>query len=109
MAKDWLFLPIEYEVKEGAEVFLVDNNGNKLGEGVVEKILRKPNKTNIARVKSNTLHGEELTNVRGFIVKENYPSPVHLSKASYKPEEKTYVCHCDDVRIDEILETIGDR
>ena len=109
LAKDWLFLPIEYEVKEGAEVFLVDNNGNKLGEGVVEKILRKPNKTNIARVKSNTLHGEELTNVRGFIVKENYPSPVLLSKASYKPEEKTYVCHCDDVSMDEILETIGDR
>lgn len=109
LANDWLFLPIEYEVKEGAEVFLVDNNGNKLGEGVVEKILRKPNKTNIARVKSNTLHGEELTNVRGFIVKENYPSPVQLSKASYKPEEKTYVCHCDDVSMDEILETIGDR
>jgi len=108
-AKDWLFLPIEYEVTEGSEVFLVDNNGKKLGEGVIEKILRKPNKTNIARVKSHTIHGDELINIRGFIVKTNYPEPVKLSKTTYKPEEKTYVCHCDDVSMDEILETIGDR
>ncbi|BDX36894.1 hypothetical protein CYCD_02490 [Tenuifilaceae bacterium CYCD] len=108
-AKDLLFLPIEYEVQEGAEVFLVDNNGKKLGEGVIEKILRKPNKTNVARVKSNTIHGDELINVRGFIVKSNYPEPVKLTKTTYKPEDKTYVCHCDDVTMDEILETIGNR
>lgn len=108
-AKDWLFLPIEYEASEGSEVFLVDNNGKQISEGVIEKILRKPNKTNIARVKSLTIHGDELINVRGFIVKTNYPSPVRLTKTTYKPEEKTYVCHCDDVSMDEILETIGDR
>jgi len=108
-AKDWLFLPIEYEAVEGAEVFLVDNNGQKLGEGVIEKILRKPNKTNIARVKSLTIHGDDLINVRGFIVKTNYPEPVRLTKTTYTPQEKTYVCHCDDVSMDEILETIGDR
>ncbi|MFW5705838.1 MAG: FAD-dependent oxidoreductase, partial [Bacteroidota bacterium] len=56
--KDWLFLPIEYEVEENAEVYLADNNGKKLGEGVVEKILRKSNKTHVARVKSLDLHGE---------------------------------------------------
>ncbi|MGE0077224.1 MAG: FAD-dependent oxidoreductase [Bacteroidales bacterium] len=108
-AKDWLFLPIEYEATEGAEVFLVDNNGKKLGEGVIEKILRKPNKTNVARVKSVTIHGDDLINVRGFIVKSNYPEPVKLNKTEYKPEDKTYVCHCDDVTMDEILKTIGDR
>ncbi len=70
-AKDWLFLPIEYAVTEGSDVFLVDNNGEKIGEGVIEKILRKPNKTNIARVKSLTIHGDELINVRGFVVKTN--------------------------------------
>lgn len=107
--KDWLFLPIEYEAAEGAEVFLVDNNGNKLGEGVIEKILRKPNKTNVARVKSLTIHGDELINVRGFIVKTNYPEAVKFTKTTYKPEDKTYVCHCDDVTMDEILKTIGDR
>ena len=55
-AKDWLFLPIEYEVNEGAEVYLVDNQGKKLGEGIIEKVLTKKNKTNIARVKSTTIH-----------------------------------------------------
>ncbi|HUX54559.1 MAG TPA: FAD-dependent oxidoreductase [Williamwhitmania sp.] len=108
-AKDWLFLPIEYAAQEGAEVFLVDNQGKKLGEGVIEKILTKKNKTNIARVKSTTLHGNELVSVRGFIVKVNYPGPVTMSKTNYTPEEKTYVCHCDDVSMDEVLATIGNR
>ncbi len=107
--KDWLFLPIEYEATEGKEVFLVDNNGEKVGEGVIEKILRKPNKTNIARVKSKDVHNDDLLKVRGFIVKENYPTPIQIKPFSYKPEEKTYVCHCDDVSMDEILETIGNR
>ena len=50
-----------------------------------------------------------IINVRGFIVKTSYPEPVRLTKTTYKPVEKTYVCHCDDVSMDEILETIGDR
>jgi len=109
VAKDWLFLPIEYEVAEKAEVFLVDNQGTKLGTGVIEKILSKPNKTNIARVKSTDVHGESLTKVRGFIVKENYPQPNLLTPTKVKVEAPTYVCHCDDVTLEEILETIGDR
>ncbi|MDD4602535.1 MAG: FAD-dependent oxidoreductase [Bacteroidales bacterium] len=109
LKKEWLFLPIEYEVEEKSPCFLVDNQGRKLGEGIVEKILRKPNKTNIARVKSLTIHGEELSKVRGFIVKENYPLPLSFSSYSHHPKEKTYICHCDDVTLDEILETIGDR
>ena len=109
LKKDWLFLPIEYEVKEKAECYLVDNFGKILGEGAVEKILRKPNKTNIARVKSFTLHGSELSRVRGFIVKENYPGPVSIKPYHAVAKEATYVCHCDDVTLEEILETIGDR
>ena len=76
LKKDWLFLPIEYEVQEKSPCYLVDNNGAILGEGMVEKILRKSNKTNIARVKSETLHGADLSNVRGFIAKSSYPEPV---------------------------------
>ncbi len=107
--KDWLFLPIEYEAVEGSEVFLVDNNGKKVGTGTIEKILKKPNKTNIARVKSHDVHQDELLSARGFIVKESYPTPVELKPIDYTPKEKTYVCHCDDVTLDEVLETIGDR
>jgi glycine/D-amino acid oxidase-like deaminating enzyme/Fe-S-cluster-containing hydrogenase component 2/bacterioferritin-associated ferredoxin len=107
--KDWLFLPIEYEAQEKTECYLVDNQGKILGVGIVEKILRKPNKTNIARVKSMTLHGVELNSVRGFIVKENCPEPVTFSPYQAGTKESTYVCHCDDVTLEEILKTIGDR
>lgn len=107
--KDWLFLPIEYEVTEKAEVFLVDNQGKKLGSGIIEKILRKPNKTNIARVKSIDVHNEALTQVRGFVVKELYPEPNVLTPTTVKVESETYVCHCDDVTINEIMNVIGDR
>lgn len=109
LKKDWLFLPIEYEAQEQSEVYLVDNNGKILGNGIIEKILRKPNKTNVARVKSLDVHDLELTNVRGFIVKENYPEPLEIEPFSYQDKEKMYVCHCDDVTLDEILDTIGDR
>lgn len=40
--KQNLFLPVEYEVEEGAEVWLVDDNGKKQGEGIIEKVLKKP-------------------------------------------------------------------
>jgi len=107
--KNWLFLPIEYFADEGKVVFLVDNNGKILGEGIIEKILYKPNKTNIARVRSTNLDGESLTEVRGFIIKEDYPEPLNLKPFEGAVEEKTYVCHCDDVTMDEILNEIGNR
>jgi len=71
-----LFLPIEYEAEVDSEVYLVDNNGTKLGEGIIEKILKKKNKTNIARVKALDLEGNELTDVRGFIIKDRYPEEI---------------------------------
>ncbi|MEI7492432.1 MAG: FAD-dependent oxidoreductase [Bacteroidota bacterium] len=107
--KDWLFLPIEYEAQEKSECFLVDNNGDKLGQGIVEKILRKPNKTNIARVKATDIHGGDLVKVRGFIVKPDYPDPIKFKPYKLESEEPTYVCHCDDVTLGEIMEVIGDR
>ena len=106
--KQTLFLPIEYEIEEGEPVWLVDDNAQKLGEGVIEKILKKPTKTNVARVKALDLEGEALTNVTGFIAKKNYPEPVEL-KEVIDFETETYVCHCEDVSLDELLETIGDR
>jgi len=107
-AKNWLFLPIEYHVDEKSEVYLVDNQGSVIGEGIVEKILKKPNKTNIARVKASSTT-KTLTDVRGFIVKANYPEPVLVEPVAYQKEEEMYVCHCDDVTLNEILGTIGDR
>ncbi len=107
--KDWLFLPIEYYAESGKEVYLVDNNGQKLGTGIIEKILVKKNKTNIARVKSYDIHGEDLMDVRGFIIKELYPEPLQIRDTTVEIESPTYVCHCDDVTYEEVLDTIGDR
>lgn len=103
-----LFLPVEFEVKEGSEVFLVDDNGSKLGEGVVEKIMKKPTLTNVARVKAVDMSEEALIEVTGFIVREDYPEPVEF-KPVEDCESKTYVCHCEDVSLEALLETIGDR
>ena len=108
LKKNWLFLPIEYEANEGEEVYLVDNNGKILGEGIIGKILKKKNKTNIARVQSVDLKGEDLMTVRGFIIKDNYPERIEYKKAG-EIESETYICHCDDVKLDEILDVIGDR
>nr|NQU91628.1 FAD-dependent oxidoreductase [Bacteroidota bacterium] len=109
LKKDWLFLPIEYEVDEKAEVFLVDNDGKELGEGIIEKILRKPNKTNVARVKSLDVYGEDLMAVRGFISKQQYPEPIILKDNNTNVATEQFVCHCDDVKLGEILNVIGDR
>ncbi len=109
LKRNLLFLPIEYAANEGAEVFLVNNQGEKLGEGVIEQILERSNKTNIARVKSTTIQGEALTEVRGFIVKENYPEPLEFKPFNDKMEAKTFICHCDDVELAPILAMIGNR
>ncbi|MDP4291194.1 MAG: FAD-dependent oxidoreductase, partial [Bacteroidota bacterium] len=109
LKKDWLFLPVEYAAQENSEVFLVDNNGKKIGEGILEKILNKPNKTNVARVRSLTIHGDALIKVRGFVVKENYPEPLEFNPTQVEQSTETYVCHCDDVTLSEIMKTIGDR
>jgi glycine/D-amino acid oxidase-like deaminating enzyme/thioredoxin reductase/Fe-S-cluster-containing hydrogenase component 2/bacterioferritin-associated ferredoxin len=109
MKKDWLFMPIEYHVDEKSEVFLVNNYGEKLGEGIIEKILKKKNKTNVARVKSLDVHGDDLMEVRGFIAKENYPGKVQMSPQEEEIESERFICHCDDVKLDEIMEVIGNR
>lgn len=107
--KNWLFLPIEYKADEGAEVYLVNNSGEIVGEGVVEKILKKENKTNVARVKAKDLEGEALLAVRGFIIKEKFPDKLRLMPLNEKHDAKTYICHCEDITIEKMVEAIGDR
>ena len=106
--KDILFLPVEYEVQEGCEVFLVNDQGEKIGEGLLEKVLKKPTKTNVARVKAIGVDKDTLLKVTGFIAKDNYPEPVEF-KPVEDCESKTYVCHCEDVSLDALLKAIGDR
>ena len=125
MQKDWCFLPVEYEVAEGSEVYLVDNNGKKIGEGTVEKVLKKENKTNVARVKVANVDGL-MTDVKGFIVKgerlkvkgettgasdTSHLSPLTSQRSSLTSQRSsfTYVCHCEDITDEQILAVVGDR
>ena len=108
LAKNWCFLPIEYEVQDGAEVFLVDNNGRKIGEGRVEKILHKDNKTNVARVFVAQVDGQ-MTDVKGFILKEKYLNTLSIQNTQNTQKEPTYICHCEDITDAQVLEAVGDR
>jgi glycine/D-amino acid oxidase-like deaminating enzyme/Fe-S-cluster-containing hydrogenase component 2 len=107
--KEWLFLPVEFDVEAGSEVFLVDNYANKICEGIIEKVLRKKNLTHIARVKANNVSKEDLTKITGFIIKENYPEKLELKPYSEEVCDDIYMCHCDDVKLDEVMDLIGDR
>ena len=114
LKKGNIFLPVEYEVNEGDEVWLVDNDGKPLGEGVIERVLKKANKTNTVRVHASDKSGKELVSVHGFIPKKNKPAADNALLHAREQTEKEskgpqYVCHCEDIDIKEILRVIGDR
>ena len=107
LAKNWCFLPIEYEVEEGTEVWLVDNNGQKIGEGIIEKVMKKENKTNVARVSIAKVEGV-ITDIKGFIAKDRYPEPLQPSTLNPQPSNPTYICHCEDITEEQMLAAVGD-
>lgn len=104
-----VFLPVEYKVEEGCDVDLVDNNGSTVGTGKIEKVLKKDNKTNVARVKVESTTA--LTDIKGLIVKERKSEGLHSKEADSTSMEEApqYVCHCEDIDIKQILEVVGDR
>ncbi|MCX7954944.1 MAG: FAD-dependent oxidoreductase [Bacteroidales bacterium] len=107
-----VFIPIEHFFTENRKVALVDNNGKKIGEGIIEKILHKPNKTNIARIKVTKLFdNSNFTDIRGLIYIEDYTEkPVFKDIENFEnKDDKLYLCHCEDVTIDEVLKQINNR
>ena len=106
--KNQLFLPFEFAIPDdGTAVFLVDDNGAKVGEGVLERVIRKPGKTHIAVVKATELKGR-LLDARGFIVKEQYPEPLKLEPVA-QPDDETFICHCEDVTLKDLLTLLKGR
>jgi glycine/D-amino acid oxidase-like deaminating enzyme/Fe-S-cluster-containing hydrogenase component 2 len=103
-----LFLPFEFAIPEnGTEVFLVDDNGAKVGEGVLERVIQKPGKTHIAVVKATRLDGR-LLDARGFILKDQYPEPLQLTPVQ-QPDDETFICHCEDVTLKDLLTLLKGR
>ncbi len=111
--KDWCFLPIEYAIDEGVEVYLVDNNGHRIGEGVVEKVLKKDNKTNVARVKVENGKWKDdsvkITDVKGFIQKDRYPEALDIKASQNSQTAPTFICHCEDITDEQMLSVVGNR
>lgn len=60
-------------------------------------------------MKALDVHGEDLVKVRGFVVKENYPQPLDLEPLLKDQPGATFICHCDDVTLDDVLKVVGDR
>jgi len=111
-SRNLLYLPVEFDVEKETSVFLVDNDGKKLAEGIISRVMRKANLTHIAVVKVEDLYeGTNITDIRGFIAKEEYPLPVEMKepKQSVDFVDEMYVCHCDDVKIDDVLKVVGTR
>lgn len=109
LKKCTFWLPIEFDLTEGEEVFLVDNEATIIGEGIIERVMRKPNLTHIARVKATGMPALEQLKVRGFIIKRNYPSELQFSNYQEEIPSDLFMCHCDDVPLNEVIEMIGDR
>jgi len=102
-------LPVEFDVNEGLEVFLVDNQGAILGEGIVERVLRKKNLTHIARIRAKNMSSELQIQVRGFIAKDQYRKALHFESYQEEPCQDIFMCHCDDVPLKQVLELVGER
>ncbi len=107
--RERIFIPLEYEVNADDDVFLVDNYATILGTGKIEKIKNNTNKTRVARIKVIELDKGQLTDIKGFIEKQKYPTPLVFEPEKQPIDSESYICHCDDVKLDEILKVIGKR
>ncbi|MBI9018577.1 MAG: FAD-dependent oxidoreductase [Phycisphaerae bacterium] len=107
--KQLIHIPIEYDLEEKTEVFLVNNNGEKLGTGIIEKIQKKKNKTHIAIIKADDIDPETLTQVRSFVPKDKYPDELTFKYNSEPIISESYICHCADVKLEEVTKVIGQR
>ena len=106
--KKQVYLPFEYEAQEGIEVILVDDFGKQIALGTIEKIKENKNKTSVARINVKDIEEKDLLNIKGFIVPDKFPETLEFSNLK-EIDEKTFVCHCEDVSLERLIEQIGDR
>jgi glycine/D-amino acid oxidase-like deaminating enzyme/Fe-S-cluster-containing hydrogenase component 2 len=105
-----IFIPYEFLIPENEkEVILVDNFGQNIGNGLIEKVLTKASKTNIVRIKVESLQTQNLTDVRGFHFASQCRDALSCKSTSYLASDDAFICHCDDVRLTDVLDIVGDR
>jgi len=107
--KQLIYLPVEFNIEEDKDAYLVDNNANIIGEGHILKVIRKKNLTHVVRIKADKMLAEEMMKVSGFILKEAQKESLILKPYKDDIDGDIYLCHCDDVKMDEVMAVIGDR
>jgi glycine/D-amino acid oxidase-like deaminating enzyme/Fe-S-cluster-containing hydrogenase component 2 len=110
-----IYFPVEYFLESKTEVVLLDGDGNRVGEGVVNRIVANKNKTNLVIVDVENTN-VELTLIRGFLKKLDATSECLEIFADDMPQSDIrdepndfFLCHCDDVKLSEVLEKTGNR
>jgi len=109
VAKQLIYLPVEFDIDENQEVTLVDNHFNTVGEGHILKVLRKKNLTHVVRIRVNNMTAEQMMMVSGFVPKTKEISPLQMKPFTDAVDGDIFMCHCDDVKMDEVMAVIGDR
>jgi len=106
-AKQRYFIPSEFLVEIGETVSLVDNSGEVLGTGHVEDV-GITDRVRVARVRAD-LPAERVMSVRSYRSGSVDSGPVFDAAEAGRSVQEPFICHCDDVKLEEILEVIGDR
>jgi glycine/D-amino acid oxidase-like deaminating enzyme/thioredoxin reductase/Fe-S-cluster-containing hydrogenase component 2/bacterioferritin-associated ferredoxin len=113
VTKKQVFLPFEYEIKDNEkEAILVDNNGKEVARGEIIRTKTNERKTSVATIEVKTNIDEDtFLNIKGFILPKNMPKELDLGKKTEKEDydSKMYICHCEDVKLEDILKQVGDR
>jgi len=107
--KQFIYLPVEFDINDDEAVYLVDNNAKILGEGLIVKVLRKKNLTHMVRIKVQDMQQQDMVKVSGFLLKNDLRPPLELKKFEEQADGDIYMCHCDDVKMNEVMSVIGDR
>ncbi|MDD3875950.1 MAG: FAD-dependent oxidoreductase [Bacteroidales bacterium] len=107
--KGLIYLPVEFDIEDNQDVVLVNNNAEVIGEGHIIKILKKKNLTHVARVKVENLSPHQMVQVSGFLLKSAAKEKISIKPYTEKTVGDIYMCHCDDVKMDEVMALIGDR
>ncbi|MDR1005895.1 MAG: FAD-dependent oxidoreductase [Bacteroidales bacterium] len=109
--KKLVHLPFEYDTEGQKDVILVDNNGKKICDGTIIKIKTNNNKTSVATVECDC-DEKTLITIKGFVLKNRLQQPLQImpkENSKLNTESCTYICHCEDVSIEKLLERIGSR
>lgn len=104
-----VFIPYEFNLGDEKNVLLINNNGQKIGKGTISKVWEKPSKTNLVRIDIEEQTEGEITDIRGFRFVSDVRNALNLQQTELKTVDETYVCHCDDVKLSDVLTVIGDR